>query len=152
MKKRFELPHESTKGLIRNTQSLMDSWTNMWTHEKEQTSSMKEYITTENVQTMKKDQSIQTDSYMKNSNTFKDDDRYPMHLTMSDDQAMQLNLDHKFTLTDLIIHKLGNESAEYCNGPRCCWCYIQSSIYDYYRQGSGRSSEVSISEFHRCSS
>ena len=113
MKKRFDLSNESTKGFIRNTRNLMDSWTNMWDqdhHGKEQTNAVKEPAITV------KDQSTQTSPHMKNNNTFKDDDVYPMHLTRSDDEAMQWRTDHKFTIKDLIIHKLANKSAEYCNG------------------------------------
>ena len=46
------------------------------------------------------------------NNTFKDNERYPMNQTMSDVKAMQLKIGKEFTLTDLIMHKLVNKSAE----------------------------------------
>ena len=47
---------------------------------------------------------------MNNSNAFKDDERYPMNQTMSDDKAMQLKSGKDITLTDLIMHKVEDQS------------------------------------------
>ena len=108
MKKRLELSHESAIGIIRNARNLIDSWSNMWDHEKIMETALDDVATTRD--------HISDNPDLNNSNPFKDDERYPMNQTMSDDKAMQLKIGKEFTLTDLIMHKLVNKSAEYCNG------------------------------------
>ena len=115
MKRRLELSHEASKGIIRNAGNLIYSWSNMWDHEKiVETALVDELSTTalDEVSTTRDE----TTSKLGMNNTIKDDERYPMNQTMDDAKAMQLKIGKEFTLTDLIMHKFMNKSAEYCNG------------------------------------
>ena len=88
----------------------------MWDHEKiAETAIVDELSTTaalDEVSTTRDE----TTSKLSMNNTFKDDERYPMNQTMDDAKAMQLKIGKEFTLTDLIMHKVVNKSAEYYNG------------------------------------
>ena len=46
MKKRLELSHESALGIIRNARNLIESWSNMWDHEKIMETALDDVATT----------------------------------------------------------------------------------------------------------
>ena len=114
MKRRLELSHEASKRSIRNAGNLIFSWSNMWDHEKIVETALDELSTTalDEVSTTRDE----TTSKLGMNNTFTDDERYPMNQTMDDAKAMQRKSGTEVTLTDLIMHKVVNKSADYCNG------------------------------------
>ena len=88
------------------------SWSNMWDHEKSAETALVDELSTTAALDEVSTTRDETTSKLGMNNTIKDDERYPMNQTMDDAKAMQLTIGKEFTLTDLIMPKLVNKSAE----------------------------------------